>query len=373
MLVRKVVWRSLSRERLLDVLSSDRPPGALAQKLAEFRAARARPRSFSMSWRRPHRNSTIWRPNTRLCRSARRRRTVTCWDGFAVGRTIYRGRYTLLKRAHDTVENRDVVLKLPLPAMAQDPVFNAGFLREAWIGSQMRSRWSVDYLDLPKDRRSCLYLVMPYYRGVTLEERLKTTPPVALTEGNRRDRRQSLRSRRGSLGAAGDASRHQAGKHLSAHVGRSEIARSRFGGAAGGPRRRARRPRRHHALHGAGIVQGRGGGSAQRGVFARGDALPHVQRRRFSVRRGHGIPGRWRARGPICRPGSARPSGRRSRPIPRGASPTPQNCAVRWNMASPMTIGADLRRRGAATKNLATDRHGPRDLLPCARLVETLR
>ena len=105
------------------------------------------------------------------------------WDGFEVGRTIYRGRYTLLKRARDTVENRDVVLKLPLPAMAQDPVFHAGFLREAWIGSKMRSRWSVDYLDLPKSRRSCLYLVMPFYRGVTLEERLKTKPPVSLTEG----------------------------------------------------------------------------------------------------------------------------------------------------------------------------------------------
>ncbi|PPQ36611.1 hypothetical protein CH337_09705 [Rhodoblastus acidophilus] len=104
-------------------------------------------------------------------------------DGFVIGRTLYRGPYTLLKRARDAVENRDVVLKLPLPAMAQDAVFQAGFLREAWIGARARSRFLVDYLDVPRERRSCLYLVMPYYHGQTLEARLKETPPASLAEG----------------------------------------------------------------------------------------------------------------------------------------------------------------------------------------------
>ncbi|MCI4679017.1 bifunctional serine/threonine-protein phosphatase/kinase [Rhodoblastus acidophilus] len=104
-------------------------------------------------------------------------------DGFVVGRTIYRGQYTLLKRARDTIGDRDVVLKFPLLGMAQDPVFQAGFLREAWIGARLRSRWTVDYLDLPAERRSCLYLVMPYYHGETLDARLRTAPPVSLAEG----------------------------------------------------------------------------------------------------------------------------------------------------------------------------------------------
>ncbi|MBB4198840.1 hypothetical protein CCR94_09190 [Rhodoblastus sphagnicola] len=104
-------------------------------------------------------------------------------DGFVIGRTIYRGQYTLLKRARDTVENRDVALKLPLPAMAQDKVFHAGFLREAWIGARTRGRYMADYLDLPRARRSCLYLVMPYYHGQTLDARLKQAPPVSLAEG----------------------------------------------------------------------------------------------------------------------------------------------------------------------------------------------
>lgn len=105
------------------------------------------------------------------------------FDGFVVGPTLYRGQYTLLKRAWDTIENRDVVLKLPLPAMAQDPVFHAGFLREAWIGASLRSRWTVEYLDIPKERRSRLYLAMPFYRGETLEARLKAPPPPTLAEG----------------------------------------------------------------------------------------------------------------------------------------------------------------------------------------------
>lgn len=104
-------------------------------------------------------------------------------DGFQIGRTIYRGQYTLLRRAWDSVENRDVALKFPLPAMAQDDVFRQGFLREAWIGARLGSRWTVEYWQPPPARRSRLYLVMPYLRGRTLEERLQTAPPVSLAEG----------------------------------------------------------------------------------------------------------------------------------------------------------------------------------------------
>ncbi len=105
------------------------------------------------------------------------------WDGFLVGRTLYRSRYTLLKLARDTTDNSQVVLKFPLPAMAQDQVFRAGFLREAWIGATVRSRWTVGYIDLPPERRRSLYLVMPYYPGQTLEQRLLAQPPIGFAEG----------------------------------------------------------------------------------------------------------------------------------------------------------------------------------------------
>jgi len=105
------------------------------------------------------------------------------WDGFKILRTIYRGRYTTLKAAYDTIENRNVALKIPLPAMLQDEIFTAGFMREAWIGTTVRGANLAHYLDLPSGRRSSLYLVMPLYQGETLELRLNRGPSVSLPEG----------------------------------------------------------------------------------------------------------------------------------------------------------------------------------------------
>ena len=144
----------------------------------------------------PSRNSTMSAPPMPNCRCARRRRRATILDGFLVGRTLYRSRYTLLKLARDTTDNRQVVLKFPLPAMAQDQVFRAGFLREAWIGATVRSRWTVGYIDLPPERRRSLYLVMPYYRGQTLEQRLLTPAAGWFCRGCRhRPRTMSAQSR----------------------------------------------------------------------------------------------------------------------------------------------------------------------------------
>ncbi len=105
------------------------------------------------------------------------------WDGFVIGKTLYRGRYTILKLAHDSFENREVVLKIPLPAMLQDEIFSAGFMREAWIGSTVRGSNVARYIELPPERRSSLYLVMPYYRGETLEARLLRPPVISLPDG----------------------------------------------------------------------------------------------------------------------------------------------------------------------------------------------
>jgi hypothetical protein len=105
------------------------------------------------------------------------------WDGFVIGRTLYRGRYTILKLAHDSIEKREVVLKIPLPAMLQDEVFAAGFMREAWIGSTVRGGNVARYIELPPDRRSSLYLVMPFYNGETLEARLNRPPVMSLPDG----------------------------------------------------------------------------------------------------------------------------------------------------------------------------------------------
>jgi serine/threonine protein phosphatase PrpC len=105
------------------------------------------------------------------------------WDGFILGRTLYRSRYTTLKLAHDTSSGRDVVLKIPLSSMLHDQVFRAGFLREAWVGTTVHSRRIASYIDVSPERRSSLYLVLPYYRGETMEARLLRPPPIPYLEG----------------------------------------------------------------------------------------------------------------------------------------------------------------------------------------------
>jgi serine/threonine protein kinase len=105
------------------------------------------------------------------------------WDGFILGRTLYRSRYTTLKLARDSLNNRDVALKIPLPTMLHDEVFRAGFLREAWVGASVHSPRIASYIDVPAERRSSLYLVLPYYRGETLEARLTRPPPMSYLEG----------------------------------------------------------------------------------------------------------------------------------------------------------------------------------------------
>jgi hypothetical protein len=105
------------------------------------------------------------------------------WDGFIIGKTLYHGRYTILKTAHDSIENREVALKIPLRSMLQDQVFSAGFMREAWIGATVGGHNIARYIELPAERRSSLYLVLPLYRGETLEARLLRAPPVSLPEG----------------------------------------------------------------------------------------------------------------------------------------------------------------------------------------------
>jgi hypothetical protein len=105
------------------------------------------------------------------------------WDNYIIGKTLFRGRYTILKAAYDTIGQQEVAIKIPLPSMLQDEVFSAGFMREAWIGTAVRGHNVVRYLDVPVERRSSLYLVMPLYRGETLEARLNRPPVINLPEG----------------------------------------------------------------------------------------------------------------------------------------------------------------------------------------------
>jgi serine/threonine protein phosphatase PrpC len=104
-------------------------------------------------------------------------------DGFRLVEMISDGRYSRLFHAQDQSEARELVLKFPHPRVASDAVYRRAFTREAWVAAQVRSPYVAEVIELPPGRQTRLYSVMPYYRGETLEQRLKRTPAVALKEG----------------------------------------------------------------------------------------------------------------------------------------------------------------------------------------------
>jgi len=104
-------------------------------------------------------------------------------DGFALETVLADGRYTRVFAAQDEVERCRVIVKFPKPAADAEGVLRAAFLREAWIASRMRSPFLGDVIELPAERQSALYVVMPFYEGETLEARLTRAPALLLTGG----------------------------------------------------------------------------------------------------------------------------------------------------------------------------------------------
>ena len=104
-------------------------------------------------------------------------------DGYALGEMLADGQYMRVFRAHDQREGREVVLKFPKSRPGLDAHLRAALLREVWIAGHVRSPFVTESLDPPPERRSCLYGVLPYYPGETLERRLTRRPPVTLSGG----------------------------------------------------------------------------------------------------------------------------------------------------------------------------------------------
>jgi serine/threonine protein phosphatase PrpC len=104
-------------------------------------------------------------------------------DGFRLLEVISDGRYSRLFRAEDTQEPREVTLKFPHPRVTSEAAYRRAFVREAWVAAQVKSPFVTEVLELPPGRQTRLYSVMPYYRGETLEQRLRRPPAPTLAEG----------------------------------------------------------------------------------------------------------------------------------------------------------------------------------------------
>jgi serine/threonine protein phosphatase PrpC len=109
--------------------------------------------------------------------------TGTVIDGFNLEAQLSDGRYSRVFRAYDTVTKRPVIVKFPKPVQDADAVLRQAFVRETWIAARVRSPWIGEVLDIPPERQTRLYSVMPFYAGETLEARLQQLPPITFSEG----------------------------------------------------------------------------------------------------------------------------------------------------------------------------------------------
>ncbi|HEY0682481.1 MAG TPA: protein kinase [Steroidobacter sp.] len=104
-------------------------------------------------------------------------------DDYELGDMLADGPYMRVFRATDRRGHRKVIMKFPKPRPGLDEVLRSALLRELWIASHVRSPFVTEVLDPADERRTCLYGVLPFYEGETLERRLLRRPHVPLSTG----------------------------------------------------------------------------------------------------------------------------------------------------------------------------------------------
>jgi serine/threonine protein phosphatase PrpC len=104
-------------------------------------------------------------------------------DDYELGEVLADGTHTRVFRAMDRRERRNVILKFPKPRPGLDAVLRSALLREMWIASHVRSPFVTGMLEPADERQTCMYGVLPYYEGETLERRLLRRPQVPLSTG----------------------------------------------------------------------------------------------------------------------------------------------------------------------------------------------
>jgi serine/threonine protein phosphatase PrpC len=104
-------------------------------------------------------------------------------DDFLLGEQLADGQYMRVFRATDRSAAREVVIKFPKPRPGLEARLRTALLREMWIAGHVRSPFVTETLEPPQERRTCLYGVLPFYDGETLEQRLLRRPPMTLAAG----------------------------------------------------------------------------------------------------------------------------------------------------------------------------------------------
>ncbi|MEZ8028811.1 protein kinase domain-containing protein [Enterovibrio norvegicus] len=102
-------------------------------------------------------------------------------DHFQIKRVIYSGSRSHLYLARSTQDDKQYVLKMPSQNFADDDVYLSGFIREGWIGEQVRQR-GVMKIHPQIWHSRFLYHVCDYVDGMTLRQWMLDNPTPTLTQ-----------------------------------------------------------------------------------------------------------------------------------------------------------------------------------------------
>jgi protein phosphatase len=93
-------------------------------------------------------------------------------DDFAVLELLHESRASLLYQVRNLKNGQLCVLKTLQPLLADDTESCHGLLNEEWLGKRVLAHYFPQVLPLSSERRSCLYYVMSWHAGSTLQQKL---------------------------------------------------------------------------------------------------------------------------------------------------------------------------------------------------------
>lgn len=93
-------------------------------------------------------------------------------DDFEVIELLYESRASLIYRVKNLLNGQVCVLKTLQPLFADDIESYNGLLNEEWLGKRVVAHYFPQVLPIPAGRRSCLYYVMSWHPGATLQQKL---------------------------------------------------------------------------------------------------------------------------------------------------------------------------------------------------------
>lgn len=93
-------------------------------------------------------------------------------DDFEVLELLHESRASLLYRVRSLINGQVCVLKTLQPLLAEDVESCNGLLNEEWLGKRVVAHYFPQVLPIPAERRSCLYYVMSWHAGATLQQKL---------------------------------------------------------------------------------------------------------------------------------------------------------------------------------------------------------